>query len=91
MRGRNADAKLDPSRDHHDLIDPVKSCARRTLPAGMVFGADLLLCGLALLLVFRQEQSLRSYEMVACIAAVLIGVCLSCSTLFQVTTKSEIR
>ena len=91
MRGRNADAKLDPSRDRHDISDPVKSGARRTLPAGILFGADLLLCGLAMLLAFRQEQFLRSYEMIACIAAVLMGACLSCSTMFQGTAKSEIR
>jgi len=48
----------------------------------MLLCADLLLCALAMLFAFRQQQPLRAEEMTLCIAAVIMGASLSYASCF---------
>ena len=82
IQGRDAQSTSGPTSVHLIRTNPVEESTHRALFSGLLLSADLLLCGLALLFVFRQERPLRADEMTLCLTAILVGACLSCAPCF---------
>jgi hypothetical protein len=65
----------------------MESAARKTVLRGMLVAADLLLCVMALLFVWRQP-SLHFHELLLCVVAVVMGAVLSCAAVVGESSRA---
>ncbi len=63
MQGRHAPNDSVPPTVRRETLYFAETCARRPFLGGLLLCADLLLCGFAILFVFRQQQPLGLAEM----------------------------
>ena len=74
LRGQNGtNAPATPDEARVGILD------RNSWLRGLLWGADLLLCLLAVLFATRSSQPLRADEIALCLAAVTVGAGLACA------------